>query len=234
MTTPDDQPTQTTADCCPPARDPRIASHFDTLTRERTAGGVLPPMQPASRGLFEQLRDARELRPTLLELGSGSGALMVALLELGADRADGIDLSLEAIAAARRRAEGAGVADRTSFTLGDGAQVPLTAHDWVVMDRVICCYPDVEALLANAIPAARKRIAFSVPTSRGLRGFVNRFWWGLGSWSTRFRKGPCPGYVHSLDLIESRLTAAGFSRLRSRTGVMWYMAVWERAAPDSR
>lgn len=228
MTTSDDQPIQTSADCCPPARDPRIASHFDSLTRERTAGGVLPPMQPVSHGLYEQLRDAANMRPTVLELGCGSGALGVALLELGATGYDGIDLSPESLTAARRRAEIAGVADRATFHLGDGAHVALTPHDWVVMDRVICCYPDVEGLLANAIPAAGRRICFSVPTSRGLRGLANRMWWGVEAGWRRVRKGACPGYVHSLDLIESRLTAAGFKLLRRRTGVMWYMAVWQR------
>jgi hypothetical protein len=97
------------------------------------------------------------------------------------------------------------------------------------MDRVICCYPDVEALLGNAIPAARTRLAFSVPTSRGARGMMNRFWWGVEKTLIRVLRGACPGYVHSLDLIEGRLSAAGFKRLRSSTGWMWYIAVWERA-----
>jgi magnesium-protoporphyrin O-methyltransferase len=165
----------------------------------------------------------------LLELGCGSGALSVALLESGAVRADGVDLSAESVAAARRRAETAGVAERASFNVGDAARVDLAPHDWLVMDRVICCYPDVDDLLGNAIPAASKRFAFSVPTSRGARGLMNRFWWGIEKKLVKVMRGACPGYVHSLDLIEGKLSAAGF-RLRTRaTGWMWYVAVWERA-----
>lgn len=225
-----DQPitSKTTADCCPPARDPRIASHFDQLTRERTAGGTFPPMQPVSRRLFDALSDVAEVRPTVLELGSGSGALTVALVESGAQRADGVDLSAESVAAAQRRAEAAGVSERTTFELGDAARVDLSPHDWVVMDRVICCYPDVDELLGNAIPAARRRFAFSVPTSRGVRGLMNRLWWGLEKKLVKVLRGACPGYVHSLDLIEGRLSAAGFKMLRSNSGRMWYVAVWER------
>lgn len=227
------QPTATyaAADCCPPARDPRIASFFDDLTRQRTSGGVMPPMQPVSRRLFENLSDAADFRPTLLELGCGSGALTVALLESGAERADGLDLSPEAVSTARRRADAAGVSDRSTFEVGDAARVELTAHDWVVMDRVICCYPDVDALLGNAISAARKRVAFSVPISRGVRGLMTRFWWGVEKTLDKFRRSACPGYVHSLDLIEGPLNAAGFKLLRSSTGWMWYVAVWERAEP---
>jgi len=186
-------------------------------------------MQPVSRRLFESLDDVAEARPTLLELGCGSGALLVELLKSGATQGDGVDLSMGSLDAAKRRAEEAGVAERTTFTQGDGAQVKLDAHDWVVLDRVICCYPDVDALLANALPAARRRFAFSVPTSRGLKGLLNRVVWGIeGKWDV-LRNG-CPGYVHSLDHIEGRLSAAGFKLLRRNTGWMWHVSVWERDA----
>jgi magnesium-protoporphyrin O-methyltransferase len=222
-------PNESTADCCPPARDPRIARRFDQLTEQRTAGGVLPEMQPTSNRLFDLLSDANDLQPTLLELGCGSGALLVGLLQSGATRGDGVDLSTGSLDAARRRAEEAGVADRATFTQGDGAQVKLDAHDWVVMDRVICCYPDVDALLGNALPAAQRRFAFSVPTSRGWRGRVNKVIWALEAKWDNFRNG-CPGYVHSLDRIEDRLATAGFKPLRSETGWVWHIAVWERDA----
>jgi magnesium-protoporphyrin O-methyltransferase len=216
-------------DCCPqPERDPRIGSYFDSLTRQRTAGGVLPPMQPVSHGLYEELRDAASVRPSVLELGCGSGALGVALLELGASRYEGVDLSPESLAAAYRRADGAGVTDRASFLLGDGARLLLEPHDWVVMDRVICCYPDMDALLDNALTAAGNRVAFTVPHSRGWRGMVNRVIWGVEGLLDRIRSAS-PGYVHSLARIEARLAAAGFRRLRDRPGLLWYTAVWEKA-----
>lgn len=222
-------PNGSTAECCPPARDPRIARRFDQLTEKRTATGVLPEMQPTSRRLFELLSDAKQVQPTVLELGCGSGALLVGLLETGAVRGDGVDLSQGSLDAARRRAEEAGVADRSTFTQDDGAQAKLDAHDWVVMDRVICCYPDVDALLGNALPAAVRRVAFSVPTSRGWRGRANRVIWAIEAKWEAMRKG-CPGYVHSLDRIEGRLKTAGFKPLRSETGWMWHVAVWERDA----
>ena len=222
-------PSESAADCCPVARDPRIARSFDRLTEERTAGGVLPQMQPTTKRLFALLSDVTEQKPTVLELGCGSGALLVGLLKSGATRVDGVDLSTGSLAAARRRAEEAGAGDRATFTQGDGARVDLDGHDWVVMDRVICCYPDVDALLDNAVPAARSRFAFSVPASRGFRGLVNRVIWGFVSLWDRVRSN-APGYVHSIDLMERRLSAAGFKLLRSETGWIWYLAVWERNA----
>ena len=217
----------TTDDCCIDPADPsafrRVDSEADCRWRDATdATGDATPLG--------QLQDAEQIKPTLLELGSGSGALTVALLSLGVARADGIDLSPEGVATARRRADAAGVGDRVTFEVGDGAQVPLAKHDWVVLDRVMCCYPDVDRLLANAIPAAGSRFAFSVPNSRGWRGIVTKILIPLEFVVTTLQRIPCPAYVHSLDTIEGRLKAEGFS-LRSRTIGFWYTAVWERPAP---
>ena len=211
-------------DCCV---DPRIATHFDASNRSRSAGGSLPEMGAVTQRLYGQLRDAKELHPTVLELGCGSGALTVGLLQLGADRARGIDLSTEAISTAGRRAEAAGVSDRVRFEVGDGAQAPLSKSDWVILDRVMCCYPDVDRLLGNAISAARSRVVFSVPNSRGWRGVVTRIVIPLEFIVTTLQRIPCRAYVHSLDVIEGTLRAEGFS-LRSHTIGLWYTAVWER------
>lgn len=211
-------------DCCV---DPRIPQHFDATTRKRTAGGVLPPMQPVTQRLFGQLQDAEQIKPTLLELGSGSGALTVALLTLGVARADGIDLSPEGVATANRRADVAGVSERVTFEVGDGAHVPLAKHDWVVLDRVMCCYPDLDRLLANAMAAAGSRFAFSVPNSRGWRGVLTRIVIPLEFVVTTLQRVQCRAFVHSLDTIEGRLKSEGFT-LKSRTNGFWYTAVWER------
>ena len=215
-------------DCC--AADPRIARHFDQRARKRTAGGRLPEMVNVTRTLLGLLDDVGAEQPTLLELGCGTGALTVELLGQGATSADGFDLSAGAIDVARRRAEEAGVAERVHFALADAAQAELTAHDWVVLDRVICCYPDVDRLLGNAVPAAHRRLAFSVPARRGWRGLISRLVVSAENATNRLRRYPCPGYVHDIDQIERRLADAGFRRLRHATVGLWYAAVFERPA----
>jgi magnesium-protoporphyrin O-methyltransferase len=201
------------------------------MTRQRTEDGtVLPSMVAVSERLLAQLDDVADARPTILELGCGSAALLVTLLTRGASAADGVDLSPEAIATAQRRAADAGVAERAHFEIADGARVTHAAHDWVLLDRAICCYPDMPRLIGAALSAKPARVAFSVPTSRGVRGLANKIMWGFESLLTRVRKDDCPGYVHSVDDIERRLAAEGFHRRSSDSTLLWYTAVWDRPA----
>ena len=217
------------ADCC--EADTRIGRHFDARIADLMVDGELPPMVDVSEMLLGLLSDVGVVAPTVLELGCGSAALMTELVRRGAASADGVDLSPDMIDAARRRAAEADVADRSSFVLGDGALIPLEAHDWVVLDRVICCYPNVESLLANATRAATRRVAFSVPNSRGLRGLINKIGWFIDDIPTRLRGSGCPTFVHSINRIERILVRAGFTRSRDARLGLWYAAVWERTSP---
>jgi SAM-dependent methyltransferase len=160
----------------------------------------------------------------------GRGGLLLRLVEAGAARVSGVDLSEASIGAARNRFEQAQLAKLARLSVGDAARVPLEPHDWVILDRVMCCYQDVERLLANTLPASRQMYAFSVPTSRGWRGVVARLEeWFENAWNT-LRGRPCPGYVHSLDLIEERLASAGFRLRHHDRQRLWHIAIYERAA----
>jgi magnesium-protoporphyrin O-methyltransferase len=218
-------------DCC--SGDERIASAFDRRVAEQMDGDELPEMIDVSRMLVRLLgsrADVEAAAPTLLELGCGSGALTVELLRRGAACADAIDLSPQSLNAARRRAAEADVGDRVTFIEGDAAVAALEPHDWVVLDRVLCCYPSWDRLLGNAVRAATRRVAFSVPNSRGWRGRINGLMWGAANIPVRLGRAGCPGFVHSIDRIEALLAAEGFALANSSRLGLWYAAVWDRAA----
>ena len=215
------------ADCCASDADPRIARHFDRHIGSAVASGSLPELHATSRHLLDGLGDAGQLAPSVLELGCSSGALTVSLLERGASAARGIDLSARSIEVARNRAAAAEFTERETFEVGDGASARLQPHDWVVLDRVICCYRHADRLLANSIAAARQRYAFSVPISSGIRGVINKAVVTFENATNRFRGAPCPGYVHDVRWIEQRLAEAGFRRRSFQTTGLWYVAIFE-------
>lgn len=224
-------------DCCPPSADPRIARQFDARYDGWTPDEGFPELVDVSGAILDLMRDTALRRPSVLDLGCGTGALGVALLEMGASSLTGVDLSQASIDLARQRAEAAGFAGAATFKVGNAADRDAGPHDWVVLDRVICCYGDVDGLVGRAIDLAQERIAIAVPESRGWRGLVNRpLWFAEFAWDRW--QGGCRGYVHDLRRIERRLAVAGFAPAGSDRIGLWHIGLYDRpkmsARPDSR
>ena len=193
-------------------------------SRETVAGVTKPLLDALGRtGL-----DGR----TVLDLGCGVGDLMLALLARGARTGTGLDLGTGGIQQARDLATSRGLADRATFVVGDGAVAPLAAADVVVLNRVVCCYPDVDALIANATGAAQRVFAFTAPVDRGIIGALNRFsTWCSNRWYA-LRRAKYRGFrvfVHDLDAVERKVRAAGFERTDDeRVRVVWRLEVFAR------
>ncbi len=91
-----------------------------------------------------------------LDLGTGSGCLLLALLNDPSARSLsglGVDLSQAAVETARRNADRLGLGDRAVFALCDYAQDPLPLPDAVRVSIVLCNPPYLPAPLAAALCA---------------------------------------------------------------------------------
>ena len=174
----------------------------------------------------------------MLEFGCGTGAVGVALLEMDVASVTGIDLSRPSIELARRRAEAAGLPSGPASRSAMRPRRAFEPHDWVVLDRVICCFDDADRLVDRAIAHAGERIAITVPESRGWRGLVNRPLWAIEFAWDRLHGG-CRGYVHDLKRVERRLAAAGFGPAGTARIGLWFLGIYDRVpntdvSPDSR
>ncbi len=194
--------------------------------KKRTVAGVTAPLLVA-------LREAGLKDRTVLDLGCGIGDLSIETVRAGAASALGYDLSAKAVEAARRLAEERGVGDLTTFEVGDGAKADLPNVDVVVLNRVFCCYPDVENLLERSLAAAGSVYAFTIPRSTGLAGRIARMQTGVANWWYRMRSSKFGGfrvYVHDIGRIDARVRAEGFEPLRrEHRRVAWDLAVYARS-----
>jgi magnesium-protoporphyrin O-methyltransferase len=185
-----------------------------------------------TRPLLEALEEAGLAGRTVLDVGCGIGDLALATLARGAARADGIDLSERAIDEARRLAAERGLAGRARFEVGDGAKAELPEADVVVLNRVVCCYPDADGLLERSLASARYVYAFTAPVSRGPAGLLNRVqtWFSNLTYAARKKRyGGFRVFVHDVDRMDERVRAAGFHPVRrEHRRILWDLAVYAR------
>lgn len=169
---------------------------------------------------------------TLLDVGCGSGDLALGAIDRGVERASGIDLSPAGIEQARILASERGLADQASFAVGDGATAPLARHDVVTLNRVLCCYPQVDRLLENSLGAAGEVYAYTAPVDTGAVGRFNRISVAISNSWFRLRRKKFRGfqaYVHDLDAVDRTVAAAGFRAVhRSRERITWRLAIFTR------
>ena len=132
----------------------RVAKRYRKRGLDKTARQIVEFLQ--SRGI----QDA-----TVLEIGGGVGEIQLELLKRGAARTINLELSPAYDQLALQLAREAGVEDRVERRLHDIAADPAGVEpvDIVVLNRVVCCYPDYERLLAAAGDHAGRLLVFSHP-----------------------------------------------------------------------
>ena len=183
------------------------------------------------------LEDAGLRGRTVLDVGCGSGDLALAAIARGADRATGFDLGPGAIQAARSLADERGLSERVHFAVGDGASLALPRADVVSLNRVLCCYPHIDALLSNTLDATGAIYGFTAPHDRGAIGLGNRISVSVGNVWYRLRAKKFRGFrafVHDLRAVDERIRAAGFEPVHRERHGLWDLAVYaRRSAPSS-
>ncbi len=184
------------------------------------------PTNATTRAMIHLLRRAGVEGGTLLDIGGGIGAIQYDLLEAGAREVTAVDASSAYQQAARAEAERRGVSARIQFRLGDfvtlAPQVP--AADIVTLDRVVCCYPDMEPLVRLSAERCRRLYGLSYPRYRWpTRAFVS-----IQNAFRRLFRNPFRSFVHSPAVMDQLLTALGF-KLQSKVRTFaWEVVVYAR------
>jgi SAM-dependent methyltransferase len=163
---------------------------------------------------------------TVLEIGAGVGAVHLALLEAGAVSAVDIDGSPAYVDVARAEARRVGRADDVRHETGDFVALASTIApaDLVALDRVVCCYPDMNALVRLSVARARRRYGLVYPRDT---------WWiraggALLNSIARLARQRTRAYVHRTREVDALVRAAGFAPRLQRATLFWQVAVYER------
>ena len=166
----------------------------------------------------------------LLDVGGGIGVISAELADAGIAGVTVVEASPAYLDVARREIGTRYESRPTKFVLGDFARIAATLSDAdvVTLDRVVCCYPDSEALLRGAADRARRLLAFTYPRDRWyvrILFALENFWlWVTGN---RFR-----AFVHSPQRMGVVLEAAGLVRVSRRETLTWILDLYRRGAPS--
>jgi magnesium-protoporphyrin O-methyltransferase len=179
-----------------------------------------------TRILIDALKANDIQNKSLIDIGGGVGAIQHELLQAGAQSAANVDASTAYITAARKEAERLGQAERVTYHHGNFVNLApeIEPADIVTLDRVICCYPDMEALVG--LSSARARQFYGVVFPRDSwwmqlgRPVLNGLFW--------LQRNPFRFFVHPTQAIEAVINANGLKRHFYRAGVVWQVIVYAR------
>jgi magnesium-protoporphyrin O-methyltransferase len=175
-----------------------------------------------ARRVVEFLRDHGLQGRTVLEVGGGVGSIQLELLRAGAERAVNVELSPAYERPAGDLLVAAGLQERAERRVLDFAAHPgeVEAADFVVMHKVVCCYPDYRALVAPAANKAREALVLTLP--------ADRRWVRLGAKLVnlveRLRGHEFRTFVHDPEAVLEVAGREGLALAREENGPIWRFA----------
>ena len=191
------------------------------LRRFRKRGPV-----PTTRRLLDALASAGVADSTLLDVGGGIGAIHHELLDQGAREAVHVDASSGYLTVAKEETANRGHAGRVRLVGGDFVELAdeLPEADIVTLDRVICCYPDMQALVARSAAKARRLYGAVYPREA---------WWMRAAGSVmnlfmRIQRSAFRLFLHPPAAIDAVLRANGLERRSTQRTLLWEIVVYER------
>ena len=179
-----------------------------------------------TRMLTEAIKKEGVAGLTLLDIGGGVGAVQHELIDAGVGQVTSVDASSAYLSAARSESERRGLADHISYQKGNFVDLAqnIAPADIVTLDRVVCCYHDMEKLVGLSAARARKLYGLVYPRDN---------WWvkiGLAfeNFSFWLRRSPFRAFVHPTRSVEEILSRNGLKRCSYHQTLMWQVVVYSR------
>ncbi len=181
-----------------------------------------------TRMLLDALKGAGVEGKTLLDIGGGVGAIQHILVKAGVKRVINVDASTAYLNVAKIEATRQSYVDQASYHHGNFVDLAaeVETSDVVTLDRVLCCYPDMEALVN--LSAARAGQLYGLVYPRDI-------WWmklvrPLFNTIFRVQGNPFRIFIHASDDVDEVVSRQGLKRCFYRQTFIWQIVVYERRA----
>jgi magnesium-protoporphyrin O-methyltransferase len=213
-------------DCCPHCQG---ADRFfdDAQARADLEGYRRDGVGGSTKRLIKLLKSLGVTGLSVLDIGGGIGAIQHELIAAGATSTVDVDASRAYLALAKEEAQRRGYADKAQYHFGDFVALAqdIGAADIVTLDRAICCYPDVRALVAASAGKTRRYLGLVYPRDVWWTRFIIQPAFNL---YFRLRRNPFRFFVHSSHIVDSIAAANGLQKHVHQHKGFWQVVVYVR------
>jgi magnesium-protoporphyrin O-methyltransferase len=174
--------------------------------------------------LVDALKEEGVQGMSLLDIGGGVGVVQHELLKAGVKEATSVEASNSYAGAAREESERQGHSDSIKYQFGNFVDLAerIPKAEIVTLDRVICCYKDMKALVGLSAAHASKLYGVVYPRDHWLekaRVAIKIIFHQL----KRNR-----AYIHSATAVDALIQSAGLSRRSYHQTLHWQVVVYGR------
>lgn len=183
-------------------------------------------MEKVQKYLLEGVRKEPVASREILDIGCGVGSLHLTLLKEGAAKATGVDMAEGMLEQARKFSEEHGMKDKTSYVLGDFVEkaAEVQTADITLLDKVVCCYEHVDALVKESTGKTKRIYALSHPKqSFMVQAVFKTQIFFLTLFRAKFRP-----FWHNWAWLQSLIVAQGFQLIYQNSTIAWQVAVYKR------
>ena len=163
---------------------------------------------------------------TFLDIGGGIGAIQYALIKWGALNGVSIEASSAYIDSIKEETGENNLTEKVVFKHGDFTTIAsdLNSSDIVTLDKVICCYDDMNRLVDLSSKLARKIYAVVYPRDN---------WWTklflpIINFYPKIKGSSFRLFIHPTNKVEDIIIKNGLKRIYNTTRLFWQVAVFIR------
>jgi len=174
--------------------------------------------------LINELKSKEIKGASLLDIGGGLGAIQHELLKHGMSGAVHVDGSSAYIEGAKQSAKQRGLSEKIEWIHGDFVDIAkdLKKSDVVTLDRVICCYDDMPALVRKSVNLAKRYYGLVYPRDT----WYMKIGFGFIDFFQRLFNNPFRVFVHPSEEVGKLITQAGFKEQFRRHSLAWQVVLY--------
>ena len=183
-----------------------------------------------TRTLIEALKAEGLEGLTLIDIGGGIGVIQHELMDAGVASATNVDASSAYVETAREEAKRRGYADRVTYHHGNFVEMAseLAPADVVTLDKVICCYHDMDGLVGASSKLAGKLYGVIYPRDTWWVKLIFRTAYSVARLYFLIKRNPFCVYLHSTQAVDALVRSNGLKQLSYKASGIWQVVVYSR------